>query len=204
MNDNWSLPDYSGSRAVLIGTWEYAHLPPVHAAQNSLQRIKALMTGDLCGWPTKSITVVPNRRKPGDLPDKLMELFSRTDRHGVALSTTWATASRTITTGYAWGWWTHARRPSAAPPRACASATCGMRCAEAPPRRRSWCLIAASPGWQLARTRWPQALLRAWCAARGPTPWPPAGRITPHGSRPLRQVRGHRPSSRTTWQTSSR
>ncbi len=85
MNDNWSLPDYSGSRAVLIGTWEYAHLPPVHAAQNSLQRIKALMTGDLCGWPTKSITVVPNRRKPGDLPDKLMELFSRTDRHGVAL-----------------------------------------------------------------------------------------------------------------------
>lgn len=76
MTDDLPLRDYSRSRAVLIGAWDYAALPPVPAARNSLARMRGLLTGPLCGWPGKRVDVVrdPNRR--GSLPDRLMESFS--------------------------------------------------------------------------------------------------------------------------------
>jgi hypothetical protein len=88
MNDAPPLNDFSGSRAVLVGTWDYANLPKIDAAQHSLNRMKALLVGDLlvgdlCGWPASRVSVIRNRRKPGDLPDKLNQLFSQVG--GVAL-----------------------------------------------------------------------------------------------------------------------
>lgn len=79
------LRDHSGSRAVLIGTWDYEHLPPVPAAQHSLQRMSDLLTSPICGWPPDRITMVANRARPGDLFDDLVELYSQTDSDGVAL-----------------------------------------------------------------------------------------------------------------------
>lgn len=77
--------DLPRSRAVLIGTWDYQHLLPVPAARNSLVRMHALLTGELCGWPSDRVTVIGNRASPGDLHDQLIELFSDTDPDGVAL-----------------------------------------------------------------------------------------------------------------------
>jgi hypothetical protein len=77
--------DLSRSRAVLIGTWDYEHLPEVPAARNSLERMRALLTGELCGWPDDRVTVIGNRPTPGDLHDQLIELYSDTDPDGVAL-----------------------------------------------------------------------------------------------------------------------
>jgi hypothetical protein len=73
------------SRAVLIGTWDYEHLPTVPAARHSLERMRALLTGELCGWPADRVTVIDNRATPGDLHDQLIELYSDTDPDGVAL-----------------------------------------------------------------------------------------------------------------------
>ncbi len=77
--------DHSGSRAVLIGTWDYEHLPPVPAARHSLERMTDLLTSPVCGWPVDRILTVANRARPGDLYDDLVELYSRTDPDGVAL-----------------------------------------------------------------------------------------------------------------------
>jgi hypothetical protein len=77
--------DLPRSRAVLIGTWDYQHLPQVPAARNSLMRMRALLTGELCGWPEDRVTVIGNRASPGDLHGQLIELFSDTDPDGVAL-----------------------------------------------------------------------------------------------------------------------
>jgi hypothetical protein len=52
MTDRGLMRDYSRSRAVLMGCWDYAHLEPVRPAANSLKRMKRLLTGPLCGWPT--------------------------------------------------------------------------------------------------------------------------------------------------------
>jgi hypothetical protein len=83
--DRPGLHDYSHSRAVLIGTWEYEHLPAVPAAEHSLRRMQSLVGADLCGWPEDRVTVIPNRRRPGDLYDELIEAFSDTADDGVAL-----------------------------------------------------------------------------------------------------------------------
>ena len=66
--------DHSGSRAVLIGTWDYEHLPPVPAARHSLERMTDLLTSPVCGWPADRIMTVANRARPGDLYDDLMDL----------------------------------------------------------------------------------------------------------------------------------
>jgi len=79
------LRDHAGSRAVLIGTWDYEHLPPVPAAQYSLERMAGLLTSPVCGWPADRILTVANRPRPGDLYDELVELYSDTDPDGVAL-----------------------------------------------------------------------------------------------------------------------
>ncbi|WP_432893032.1 caspase family protein [Kribbella sp. CA-245084] len=80
-----ALRDHSGSRAVLIGTWDYQHLPPVPAAQNSLTRMTELLTSPVCGWPADRITTVANRTRPGDLFDELVEMYAQTNSDGVAL-----------------------------------------------------------------------------------------------------------------------
>jgi hypothetical protein len=75
MNEVAPLCDYSRSRAVLIGAWDYVHLAPVPAAHNSLERMSGLLTGPLCGWPRQQVEVVRNPRRRDRLPDRLMELF---------------------------------------------------------------------------------------------------------------------------------
>lgn len=73
------------SRAVLVGAWDYQYLPPVPAARNSLERMRALLTGELCGWDADQVAVIGNRATPGDLHDQLVELYSDTDAAEVAL-----------------------------------------------------------------------------------------------------------------------
>src|SRR6266567_2607152 len=75
MPDLAPLHDYSQSRAVMIGTWDYVHLPPVPAAANSLNRMVSLLTGPLCAWPQDRVLVVANERSLGDLPDQLITAF---------------------------------------------------------------------------------------------------------------------------------
>ncbi|MFI0898538.1 caspase domain-containing protein [Streptomyces sp. NPDC020983] len=76
MSDNPLPTDYSRSRAVLIGAWDYSALPAVPAARNSLKRMRGLLTGPLCAWPGKRVDVIRNERSRGSLPDRLMEAFS--------------------------------------------------------------------------------------------------------------------------------
>jgi len=72
---DWSTPDFSRSRAVLIGTSRYAELTPIAAAANSLDRMHGLLTGPLCGWPADRVEKVHNAKSPGDLPDRLVQLY---------------------------------------------------------------------------------------------------------------------------------
>lgn len=83
MTDQASLHDYSWSRAVVMGTWAYEHLPPVPAAKNSLKRMAALLTGPLCGWPPDRVLTLENRRDLGGLADRLITAFE--DVTGIAL-----------------------------------------------------------------------------------------------------------------------
>ncbi|MER5596436.1 caspase family protein [Streptomyces sp. NPDC002265] len=76
------LYDYARSRAVLVGVWDYEHLPPVASAtRNSLDRMTDLLQGPLCGWPRSSgspadrLQVVRNPRRRNNLPDDLMRWF---------------------------------------------------------------------------------------------------------------------------------
>lgn len=71
----WAAPDFSRSRAVLIGTSDYTNLPPVPAAAHSLHRMHGLLTGPLCGWPADRVELILNERAPGDLPDRLVDLY---------------------------------------------------------------------------------------------------------------------------------
>ena len=57
MTEKSTLRDYKRSRAVLIGTSDYVHLPGVPAAANSLERMVSLLSSDLCGWPPEKISV---------------------------------------------------------------------------------------------------------------------------------------------------
>lgn len=68
-----------------MGTWDYFYLESVPAAGNSLQRMRALLTGPLCGWPADRVTVIVNRLDPGGRRDQLVELFSDTGSDGIAL-----------------------------------------------------------------------------------------------------------------------
>ncbi|WP_330305887.1 MULTISPECIES: caspase, EACC1-associated type [unclassified Streptomyces] len=68
--------DFSRSRAVLIGTWDYTDLAAVPAAEHSLDRLQGLLTGPLCGWPEERLLPVRNERSVGDLPHTLVENFA--------------------------------------------------------------------------------------------------------------------------------
>ncbi|ROQ82745.1 putative Zn-dependent peptidase [Streptomyces sp. CEV 2-1] len=78
MTDQRPLHDYGRSRAVLIGTWDYTHLTSVAAARHSLNRMYRLLTGPRCGWPEDRVAVLPNEPGPGDLSDRLLDLFEDT------------------------------------------------------------------------------------------------------------------------------
>ena len=75
MTETGPWRDYTRSRAVLIGAWDYTHLRPVPAAHNSLNRMAGLLTGRLCEWPTERVEKLCNIDRRGHLPDRLMELF---------------------------------------------------------------------------------------------------------------------------------
>lgn len=75
MPDRVPLHDYSHSRAVVVGTWEYENLQPVPAVGNSLKRMVSMLAGPLCGWPEDRILVMTNERGPGDIPDRLITVF---------------------------------------------------------------------------------------------------------------------------------
>ncbi|MGD0068825.1 MAG: hypothetical protein ABSB76_36015 [Streptosporangiaceae bacterium] len=69
------LRDYSKSRAVVMGTWDFEHMPRIPAAANSLNRMVDLLSGPLCGWPADRLLVLANESRPGDLPDRLITAF---------------------------------------------------------------------------------------------------------------------------------
>ena len=75
MTSRLPIRDYTHSRAVVVGTWDYDFLPSLPAAGHSLRRMKRLLTGPLCGWPRDRISIFGNRRIPGNLPDRLITLF---------------------------------------------------------------------------------------------------------------------------------
>jgi hypothetical protein len=75
MNER-GTPDYSRSKAVLVGTSTYTYLPQVPPAANSLVRMQGLLVGNQCGWQNDRVSIFANERKPGDLPDQLVELYA--------------------------------------------------------------------------------------------------------------------------------
>lgn len=77
--NRWSPPDRSRSWAVLIGTSRYDELAQVPAAANSLESMYRLLTGPLCGWPAGRVTRIQELKEPGNLPDRLVELFSQAE-----------------------------------------------------------------------------------------------------------------------------
>jgi Caspase domain len=69
-------PDYSRSRAVLIGTSEYTGLTQVPAAAHSLARMRQLLVGPHCEWPERRVQALLNERRNGDLPNRLIDYFA--------------------------------------------------------------------------------------------------------------------------------
>jgi hypothetical protein len=71
-----------GSRAVLIGVSDYDHpdeFPPIRAARNSLQAMRALLADPaLCGWPPGQVTVIENPASAADLADQVADLAEST------------------------------------------------------------------------------------------------------------------------------
>jgi truncated hemoglobin YjbI len=71
----------SESRAVLIGVSDYDHpeFPPIRAARNSLQAMRALLADPaLCGWPPGQVTVIENPASAADLADQVADLAEST------------------------------------------------------------------------------------------------------------------------------
>jgi hypothetical protein len=71
----------AGSRAVLIGVSDYDHreFPPIRAARNSLQAMRALLADPaLCGWPPGQITVIENPASAASLADQVADLAEST------------------------------------------------------------------------------------------------------------------------------
>ena len=83
MAERVPLRDYQNSRAVLVGTSRYDHLGQVPAAEHSLRRMTALLTGPLCGWPRNRVTTRLNWRTPATAHQRLIEAYK--DAGDVAL-----------------------------------------------------------------------------------------------------------------------
>jgi Caspase domain/WD domain, G-beta repeat len=69
------LRDYSRSRAVVMGTSNYAFLTPIPAVEYSMRRMGRLLTGPLCGWPPDRVLCFQNEAGPGEIPDRLITAF---------------------------------------------------------------------------------------------------------------------------------
>lgn len=72
MSEAVRLHERGRSKAVLIGAWDYTHLPPTPAVMHSLGRVYKLLTGSAVGWPQADIVRIDNPKNPGDLADRLM------------------------------------------------------------------------------------------------------------------------------------
>ena len=76
------LPDYSRSRAILIGTASYQDpgFLPLPAAANSLAGMRQVLTDpDLCGWPAEQVTVLADPSDVRRLVQTLRRLARNTD-----------------------------------------------------------------------------------------------------------------------------
>jgi hypothetical protein len=69
------LHDFTRSRAVVMGTWEYATLDSVEAIRHSYERMVSVLTEPLCGWPLNRLLTLRNVAQPGDLADQLIAEF---------------------------------------------------------------------------------------------------------------------------------
>ena len=66
-----------GSSAILVGVsaYEYAELPPIRAARNSLQAMRSLLLDpELCGWPSSQVRVIANPLSAADLSAEIAEV----------------------------------------------------------------------------------------------------------------------------------
>jgi glycine betaine/choline ABC-type transport system substrate-binding protein len=80
MDSDWP-PDYSESRAVLIGTSEYQDkkFPALPAADNSLEGMRQVLTDpELCGWPASRVKQLSNESDNGKLSIKLRKWAQET------------------------------------------------------------------------------------------------------------------------------
>ncbi|MGH3947886.1 MAG: caspase, EACC1-associated type [Pseudonocardiaceae bacterium] len=75
MSEPFRLHERGQSAAVLIGTWDYAHLPSVRAVRHSIDRMYHLLTGPAVSWPKSDVTRINNPANAGDLADRLMTAF---------------------------------------------------------------------------------------------------------------------------------
>jgi WD40 repeat protein len=79
---NPDLPDYSRSRAILIGTSTYqdTEFPPLPTAANSLVGFREALTNPhLCGWPSERISFLPNPVAVPQLVKQLRRLAEATE-----------------------------------------------------------------------------------------------------------------------------
>lgn len=68
--------DYSRSRAVLMGTWDYSDFERVLAVERSFRRMRELLQDPVCGsWPDESIVTFENRGTLGTTHVELIETF---------------------------------------------------------------------------------------------------------------------------------
>ena len=68
---------FADSRAVLIGVsaYEDAEFPPIRAAHNSLQAMRALLSDPaLCAWAPERITIISDPHHAADLADRIADL----------------------------------------------------------------------------------------------------------------------------------
>lgn len=64
------------SRAVLMGTWDYADFESVPAVENSYRRMHRLLQDPVCGnWPKESIISFGNRTEVGRTRADLIDEF---------------------------------------------------------------------------------------------------------------------------------
>ncbi|WP_431998202.1 caspase, EACC1-associated type [Streptomyces fungicidicus] len=73
--------DYSRSRAVLMGTWDYTDFEPAPAVERSFHRMRDLLRDPVCGpWPEESIEEFANRPTLGTTHVELVDaLLAATD-----------------------------------------------------------------------------------------------------------------------------
>ena len=109
-----------GSSAILVGVsaYEYAELPPIRAARNSLQAMRSMLADpELCGWPRGQLRVIANPLSAEELKAEIAEVAAATTGvlllyyvgHGVlsaggelCLSVTATNPDRPETSGLPW------------------------------------------------------------------------------------------------------